>query len=77
MFLTHIALMLEAMAMAGGLVALHFGRQLDAKLITAAGVLLLFFGISSVLCTSVFAVKYSKMGLYDHPPAVGQGVVTH
>lgn len=66
MFTAHIALMLEILTLAAGLVALHYGQELQAKLIKAAGVLLAIFSVSSVLCTGFYAVKYFMMGHYEH-----------
>lgn len=66
MFTAHIAFILEIIALAAGLVALHYGRELKAKLIKAAGVLLVIFAISGILCTGFYAMKYFMMGHYEH-----------
>ena len=51
MFTAHIAVILEIMAIAAGLVALHYAAQMRAKLIKMAGVLLVVFGIGGFICT--------------------------
>lgn len=66
MFIMHITLIFEALAVAAGLIALHYAAQSRAKLIKAAGVVLLVFGIGSAVCTWYFAAKYFFMGHYEH-----------
>lgn len=66
MFTAHIAWILLIMAIAAGLVALHYGQQLNAKLIRWAGWLLVIFGIGGAVCTGYYAVKYFAHGHYEH-----------
>ena len=66
MFTAHIAVILEIMAIATGLVALHYAAQLRAKLIKMAGVLLVVFGISGFICTGYYSAKYLFMGHFEH-----------
>ena len=66
MFLAHIAAILEILAAAAGLVALHYATQHKAKLIKAAGILLVVFGIGGAACTWYYAGKYFFMGHFEH-----------
>ncbi len=66
MFTAHIAFILEVIALAAGLIVLHYGRELQAKLIRAAGILLIIFATSGILCTGYYALKYFLMGHYRH-----------
>jgi hypothetical protein len=66
MFMMHIAMILAVLAAAGGLIALHYAAQHKAKLVKAAGVLLVVFGIGSTACTVYYAAKYFFMGHYEH-----------
>jgi hypothetical protein len=66
MFTAHIAFILEILMLAAGLVALHYAKELQAKLIKTAGMLLIIFGISGILCTGYYAMKYFLMGHYEH-----------
>lgn len=71
MFTAHIAWILLIMAIAAGLVALHYGQQLNAKLIRWAGWLLVIFGIGGAACTGYYAIKYFAHGHYEHAYASG------
>lgn len=66
MFTAHIAFILEVLALAAGLIILHYACKLHAKLIKAAGILLVIFSISGILCTGYYAMKYFLMGHYEH-----------
>ena len=66
MFTAHIAVILEIMAIAAGLVALHYAAQMHAKLIKMAGVLLVVFGIGGFICTGYYSAKYLFMGHFEH-----------
>lgn len=66
MFTAHIAFILNVIAAAAGLVALHYAAQLNAKLIKFAGILLIVFGITGVICTGYYAAKYFLMGHFEH-----------
>lgn len=66
MFTAHIAFTLALFAIAAGLVALHYATQLNAKLIKTAGLLLVIFGTSGILCSGYYALKYFSMGHYEH-----------
>lgn len=66
MFTFHIAVILQAMAIATGLVAMHYAHQLRAKLIKTAGVLLVVLGVGGILCSGYYAAKYFFMGHYEH-----------
>jgi hypothetical protein len=66
MFMMHITFIFEVIAAAAGLVALHYAAQHKAKLIKAAGIILVVFGIGSAACTWYYAAKYFFMGHYEH-----------
>lgn len=66
-FMAHIAVILEILAAAAGLVALHYAAKLHAKFIKAAGVLLLVFGIGGFICTGYYAIKYYLKDHYENP----------
>ncbi len=66
MFTAHIAFILEIMALASGLVALHYADRLQAKLIRFAGIILLVFSVTGILCMGYYAMKYYIHGEYEH-----------
>ena len=66
MYVAHIAVILEILAAAAGLVALHYAAQLRAKLIKWAGLLLVVFGIGGFICTGYYSAKYFFMGHFEH-----------
>ena len=66
MFMMHIAMILAVLTGAAGLVALHYAHKLRAKLIKAAGILLVIFGFGSLVCTWYYAGKYFFMGHFEH-----------
>lgn len=66
MFMAHIAVILEILTAAAGLVALHYAARHKAKLIKMAGILLLIFGFGSLVCTWYYAGKYFFMGHFEH-----------
>jgi len=66
MFVAHIAFILELIALASGLIALHYADRLKAKLIRLAGIILIVFGITGLACTSFYAIKYFLNGEYEH-----------
>jgi hypothetical protein len=66
MFTFHIAYILQVMAVAAGLVTLHYATKSRAKLIKTAGILLVVFGTGGVICTGYFGIKYYSMGHYEH-----------
>lgn len=69
MFTAHIAIMLEVLALATGLVALHYAAKENAKLIRFAGMILIVFGLGNMICTWVYAGKYYLQGGYEQPYA--------
>lgn len=65
-FLGDIAGMLELFAVAGGLVVLHqAAKDAPAKLLKAAGALLVVGGIAGGICTSWYWLKYQRAGDFD------------
>lgn len=66
MFMAHIAVILEIMALAAGLITLHFAVKFHSKLIKTAGILLIVFGVGGYICTVYYAVQYFFMGHYEH-----------
>lgn len=66
MFTAHIAFILEIFALASGLIALHYADRLQAKLIRFAGIILLIFGTTGILCTGYYALKYFSQGAYEY-----------
>ena len=66
MFLTHIAFALNFIALAAGMITLHYGRQVQSKLIKWAAIILIIFGFGGMLCISFNAVRYSTQGEYQH-----------
>lgn len=66
MFIGHIALILNVMALAAGLVALHHNAKIRAKFLGYAGWLLIVFGLLGTGCTSYFMAKYYFHGHFEH-----------
>jgi hypothetical protein len=65
-FLADIAGMLEIFAIAAGLVLLHRAyKDPPAKLLKAAGLVLVIGGIAVGLCTSWYWIKYQAAGEFD------------
>ena len=56
-FAAHVAFMLEFIALAAGLVALHYGRQWRAALIKAAGICLLASAVVGMACTGYYVIE--------------------
>ncbi len=54
------------MAIAAGSIALHYATQMKAKLIKAAGIILVVAGIISLGCTWYYGAKYFFMGHFEH-----------
>jgi hypothetical protein len=83
-FLADIAGMLEVFAIAGGLVLLHrASKEAPAKLLQAAGWVLVVGGVVVGACTSFYWFKYQSRGDFDsvhmgypgmmHGPGAGMG----
>lgn len=66
MFLAHIAFMLEVMGLSAGFVALFYANRLHSKLIKAAGILLVVFGTSGIVCTGYYSLTYFMHGHFEH-----------
>jgi hypothetical protein len=65
-FLADIAGMLEVFAIATGLVLLHrASKEAPAKLLKAAGWVLVVGGVSVGLCTSYYWFKYQSQGGFE------------
>lgn len=65
-FLADIAGLLEIFAVAAGLVLLHrASREAPAKLLKAAGWVLVAGGIAVGLCTTYYWFKYQSRGEFD------------
>ena len=65
-FLADIAGLLEIFAIAGGLVLLHrASKEAPAKLLKAAGWVLVAGGVIVGLCTSYYWFKYQSRGEFD------------
>ena len=68
-FLADIAGMLELFAIGAGLVLLHRASREDpAKLLKAAGGVLVAGGVVVGLCTGYFWFKYQSLGAFDSSP---------
>jgi len=65
LFLADIAGMLELFAVAAGLVLLHQASKEPAKLLTAAGWVLIAGGAVAGGCTSYYWFKYQSRGAFD------------
>ena len=66
-FLGDIAGMLEIFAFAGGLVLLHLAAQKPpARLLQAAGAVLVIGGSFAGLCTMWYWLQYRSEGGFDH-----------
>jgi hypothetical protein len=66
MFTAHIAIMLEVIGIAAGLVLLHYSALQKAKLLKWAGLLLVIVGTSGFLCTIYYSAKYFLHGHFQH-----------
>jgi hypothetical protein len=66
MFTAHIAFILEIMALAAGLIALHYADRMQAKLIRIAGMILVIFALTGIACTAYYAAKYYSQGAYEY-----------
>lgn len=66
MYAAHIAIILEILAIAAGLIALHYAGTIQSKLIRAAGIILVVFGVLSAICTFYYSVKYYLRGDFNH-----------
>ncbi len=65
-FTADIAGMLEIFAIAGGLVLLHqASKEAPAKLLKAAGWLLIAGGVVVGACTTLYWLKYQSRGAFD------------
>jgi hypothetical protein len=66
MFTAHIAIILQVMAVAAGLVALHYAAKLRDRFIKAAGMLLVVFGVLGFICTTYYTIQYYFHGHFKH-----------
>lgn len=87
-FTADIAGMLELFAIAAGLVLLHrASKEAPAKLLKAAGWVLVAGGLVVGTCTTAYWLKYQSRGEFDtvhsgdpemmHAPATGMGPADH
>lgn len=66
MFIGHIALVLNVLALAAGFVVLHQNSQLRGKFLVWAAWILIGFGALGTACTSYFLTKYYFHGHFEH-----------
>ena len=64
-FLGDIAFVLELGFISAGLVLVHVGREQSARLIRAAGWLLVVGATAAAVCTSYFWLRYHWAGDFD------------
>lgn len=57
----------ELAVIAAGLITLHrAGKESPANLLRAAGLILFLGGLSTMVCTVYYGLKYSRQGDFDH-----------
>ena len=66
MYSAHIAFMLEILALAAGLVALHYAGTTKSDKIRLSGLILVIGSILSLGCNLYFSGKYFFMGHFEH-----------
>ena len=66
MYSAHIAFILEIMALAAGLVALHYAAALHSPKIRLAGLILVIGSTISLGCNLYYSGKYFFMGHFEH-----------
>lgn len=64
-FLGDIAFLLELGLVSAGLVLLHAGRERSARLLRAAGWLLIVGATATAVCTGYFWLRYHRVGDFD------------
>jgi hypothetical protein len=67
MYSAHIAFMLEILALAAGLVALHYATAMHSGKIRLAGLILVIGSAVSLSCNLYYSGKYIFMGHFEHP----------
>lgn len=55
-----------------GLMAIHFGRQQKAKLVSAAGIVLAGGATLTAVCTSYYWLSYAQQGDFNHAQIVAR-----
>lgn len=76
-FVGDIAYALDIALIGFGLMALHYARQEDAKLVRAGAWIMLIGGVLGLICTGMFWFKYWTAGHFDHPASVAVHVIEH
>ncbi len=76
-FLGDIAYVLEIALIGAGLVVLYYALKESSKLMKAAGYIMLVGGVSGLICTSFFSIKFWLGGYFDHPSNVAVHVIKH
>ena len=71
-FLGDIGSVLELFAIAGGLVLLHVASKESARLLKAAGVVLVVGGIAAGVCTMTYWFHYQTTGQFEHATSTHQ-----
>jgi len=65
-FTADIAALLAVFSFAAGLVILHWAAKAKARLLKAAGWILILAGVLAGSCTTYYWVKYQSAGEFDH-----------
>lgn len=66
MYSAHIAFILEILALAAGLVALHYAGAMKSGKIRLAGLILVIGSAVSLGCNLYYSGKYFFMGHFEH-----------
>lgn len=66
MYSAHIAFILEILALAAGLVLLHYATAMHANKIRLAGLILVVGSTVSLGCNLYYSGKYFFMGHFEH-----------
>lgn len=64
-FLFDLTFMVEVIAVAGGLITLHFARKEKSNLLRLAAWILIVIGVGSAGCSMIYAFKYRGQGAFS------------
>ncbi|MCF6274818.1 MAG: hypothetical protein L3J05_03550 [Robiginitomaculum sp.] len=65
MFMAALVFQVELAVIASGLFAFYKAKKEDSKALKWAGWILTIGGVSGVLCTSYFSLRYMSQGAFD------------
>jgi cbb3-type cytochrome oxidase subunit 3 len=71
-FVGDAVFLLELSLFSLGLIAIHFGRQQRAKLVSAAGTILVVGAALTAVCTSFYWLNYARQGDFAHAQVVAR-----